>query len=98
MKMIPLSPSGNFQMPEELQEFELANLPSKGTVNCRYLRLGRQNGESLNAYAAPRIPPGWKQVRLVSFDQVLFIEFERVPPPAANTNTPRRRTVWGYNA
>ena len=88
MEMIRLSPSGAFQMPAELRDDELAALPDKGVPGHRYLRLGRQNGESLNVYAAPRIPPGWQQLRLIQMDSVLYIEFRRTdrqeayPPPS----------------
>ena len=81
MDMVSLSESGNFSMPEELLDFEMEHLPDKGTTNCRYLRLGRQNGERMNALARPRIPQGWKQVRLVAVEGVLYIEFQRVVRP-----------------
>ena len=81
METIILSPSGAFTMPAEIQDWEMEQLPDKGTTNCRYLRLGRQTGERMTALARPRIPAGWKQIRLVSIDRVLYLEFERVEPP-----------------
>ena len=80
MEIVKLSPSGEYTMPSEIQDWEMEQLPDKGVSDHRYLRLGRHTSESLNVYARPDIPKGWKQIRLVQIDHALYIEFKRAKP------------------